>query len=242
MSEYGVVGNDSNGRRLFDSRTRSWEAIAWGTVEATAYVPFSITAPTNIDFPMIFLKYMNGNGFCVRGKRFAQTRTQWFVSSTTRSIPYVVCGFRTDGNMGGGYGIAAIDNIGRCCFSTSHAYIRPNFPANLYGAYNYSNDVYSYWNLQTTPTYTANTYMWWPTTWSWDKDGSNSWDMGLLYGYHPTMGIDGIFMQRIEIPHSLNGAPWYLGSTGNAYGPGVLNQFPFIANGGPMIIEFFPPS
>lgn len=237
MAEFGLNVNDANGLRVADNRMRSWEAVSWGTISAVAYSPFKIDIPASVDFPMVFTKYLGGEGFLVRGRRAQAEGAQWFLSTTTRDIPYVVAGFRNNGDGGGGWGIAKFDGSGRCTFSTSRAFLRPNFPTLMYTAYNWSNDVQSTWSLQQPTAFSMDSYLYWQVPWAWDRDGSNKWIMGLAYGLF--LGMEVIALQRISVPNEWNGAPWYLGSnSAGALGPGVTNQMPKQI----LITEFFPPA
>lgn len=246
MAEYGLKVNDINGRRIFDTTRRSWEAVAWGTLNLVANTPAKVDIPANCEMPMVFTRYVGGSGFLIRGRNTQASGYQYFLSSVTRDVPYVVAALRTDGNAGNGYGLACFDALGRCTFSTSRAYVRPNFPTNLYSAWNWTNDVQSVWRLDTTGTgtpaaFSANTYMWHGPGYTWENGGSDLWVMGSIYGFYSPGNFDAISMQRISIPKTLGAAPYYLGNTwvAGGPGPGVTSQLPIPR---PRIFDFFPPA
>lgn len=213
-----------------------------------AYTPFKIEIPSSCELPMIFTRYVGGNGFLIRGRNTQSNGYQYFLSSVSREVPFVIAGLRTNGDTGGGYGLASFDANGRCTFSTSHSYVRPNLPTNLYTAYNWTTDTQSTWRLNSTgtgypDTFSANTYMWHGPGFTWENGvgGSNLWVMGSIYGFYSPGGFDAIAMQRISIPKTLGAAPYYLGNlwVAGGPGPGTTGQFPRPV---PRIFEFFPPA
>lgn len=238
---YGIRVLNADGIPVIDSRYRSMEAVAWGTVAVPNRSTVQIDFPTGIAAPMLFLKPQSV-GLMVRGKADMTNNRVFLGGDRNFNVDYVIGAFPTDdGVVYSGYGMNAWDEEGRLTFSTNKRYMRfPYRSITLLKTADSPSDFANYTMVSggspayQHPAWGANTYLYWNPMFYWEKDTGADWHLGLWFG---SFGGDTrrIEVKRVDFSKTHSSPPSWLGSIFT--GPPGTNLAPSAL----LSCEFVPP-
>jgi hypothetical protein len=170
---------NSDGVVIISENHRNMEVIARGSVEISAPRGMQTITWPACDCPILFLRTDPG-ALMFRGLTPPYGGSCVVTADRPTTMSYIVGGFRTDaGPNDNDHGVDVWDAAGRLAFSTQRPYLRLPRPLPLIKSYatpSYGEaGVFRLWDVDTPgyPLLDANTFLSFPPSYCWDKDGGS---------------------------------------------------------------------